>query len=86
MISNDTCDFLQRVPDVTDEVFRFGTDSAASILLDAVGQLEIRSPKADDNIQLIRSSLTEAVDNCVSDDAPRRVGSCRADNANPGAR
>lgn len=50
---------------MTDEVFRFGTESPASILLDAVEQLEIQSPKADDNIQLIRSNLTEAVDTCV---------------------
>jgi hypothetical protein len=54
------------VPEVTDEVFRFGTESPASILLDAVEQLENQSPKADDNIQLIRPSLVEAVDTCVS--------------------
>lgn len=40
--------------------------SPASILLDAVGQLEIQSPKADDYIQLIRPNLTEAVDTCVN--------------------
>lgn len=65
MITNDVCDFLQKVPEVTDEVFRFGTESPASILLDAVEQLENQSPKADDNIQLIRPNLVEAVDTCV---------------------
>ena len=65
MITNDVCDFLQKVPEVTDEVFRFGTESSASILLDAVEQLENQSPKADDNIQLIRPNLVEAVDTCV---------------------
>ncbi|KAK2629233.1 hypothetical protein QTJ16_000053 [Diplocarpon rosae] len=65
LITNDVCDFLQKVPEVTDEVFRFGTESSASILLDAVEQLEIQSPKADDNIQLIRPNLVEAVDTCV---------------------
>jgi hypothetical protein len=40
--------------------------SPASILLDAVGQLEMESPKADDYIQLIRPNLTEAVDTCVN--------------------
>ena len=54
------------MPEVTDEVFRFGTESPASILLDAVEQLENQSPKADDNIQLIRPNLVEAVDTCVS--------------------
>lgn len=66
LITNDVCDFLQKVPEVTDEVFRFGTESSASILLDAVEQLENQSPKADDNIQLIRPNLVEAVDTCVS--------------------
>ncbi|KAG9237716.1 vacuolar protein-like protein sorting vps16 [Amylocarpus encephaloides] len=65
IITNDVCDFLQKVPEVTDDVFRFGTESPASILLDAVEQLENQSPKADDNIQLIRSRLVEAVDTCV---------------------
>ncbi|KAM7184324.1 putative vacuolar protein sorting-associated protein 16 [Rhypophila sp. PSN 637] len=66
VIANDTCDFLQRVPDVTEEVFRLGTESPAAILLDAVEQLEAHSPKADDNIQLIKHSLVEAVDTCVN--------------------
>lgn len=66
IITNDVCDYLQKVPEVTDKVFRFGTESPASILLDAVAQLEIQSPKADDNIQLIRSNLVEAVDTCVN--------------------
>ncbi|KAI0395339.1 vacuolar protein sorting-associated protein [Xylariaceae sp. FL0594] len=66
LISNDVCDFVQRVPDVTDEVFRYGTESPASVLLDAVEQLENQSPKADDNIQLIRPNLVEAVDTCVA--------------------
>lgn len=34
-------------------------------MLDAVEQLEKKSPKADDNIQLIRPNLVEAVDTCV---------------------
>ncbi|KAL2271497.1 hypothetical protein VTJ83DRAFT_868 [Remersonia thermophila] len=66
ILANDTCDFLQRVPDVTEEVFRLGADSPASILVDAVEQLELQSPKADDNIQLIRPQLVEAVDTCIS--------------------
>ncbi|TDZ32210.1 putative vacuolar protein sorting-associated protein 16-like protein [Colletotrichum spinosum] len=67
LITNDVCDFLERVPAATEEVFGTRSDSSpASILLDAVGQLEIQSPKADDYIQLIRANLTEAVDTCVN--------------------
>jgi len=65
ILTNDVCEFLQKVPDVTEEVFRLGSTSPASVLLDAVDQLEKKSPKADDNIQLIRQSLDEAVDTCV---------------------
>ena len=65
IISNAVCDFLQKVPDPVQDVFQLGSTSPASVLLDAVDQLDQRSPKADDNIQLIRSRLVEAVDTCV---------------------
>lgn len=55
------------MPDATIQSFGAATESSpASILLDAVGQLELESPKADDYIQLIRPNLTEAVDTCVN--------------------
>ncbi|KAF5000719.1 hypothetical protein FGRMN_1560 [Fusarium graminum] len=67
LITNDFCEFLERVPQDTLEVFGQSSDSSpASILLDAVGQLELQSPKADDYIQLIRPNLTGAVDTCVN--------------------
>ncbi|PHH87147.1 hypothetical protein CDD83_9262 [Cordyceps sp. RAO-2017] len=67
LITNDFCEFLERVPNDTMEVLGHASESSpASILLDAVGQLERESPKADDYIQLIRPNLTEAVDTCVN--------------------
>ncbi|CAG9993459.1 unnamed protein product [Clonostachys byssicola] len=67
LVTNDFCEFLERVAKETQEVFGNASDSSpASILLDAVGQLEMESPKADDYIQLIRPNLTEAVDTCVN--------------------
>lgn len=67
MITNDFCEFLERIPRETLDVFGQSSDSSpASILVDAVGQLELQSPKADDYIQLIRPNLTEAVDTCVN--------------------
>lgn len=51
--------------DVTAEIFRLGSSSPASVLLDSVEQLEKKSPKADENIQRIRSSLPAAVDSCI---------------------
>lgn len=65
VITNDRCEFLQKVSDSIEETFRLGSTSPASVLLDAIEQLEKKSPKADDNIQLIRPNLDEAVDTCV---------------------
>jgi hypothetical protein len=56
---------LHKVTDVTEEIFRLGSSSPASVLLDSVEQLEKKSPKADENIQRIRSSLPGAVDACI---------------------
>ncbi|KAK4633751.1 putative vacuolar protein sorting-associated protein 16 [Fulvia fulva] len=66
ILTNDVCEFIQKVdPDTTEEVFKLGSDAPAAVLLDAIEQLENKSPKADDNIQLIRQNLDEAVDICV---------------------
>lgn len=65
LLTNDVCEFIQKVPDETVDVFRLGSDSPAANLLEASNLLEQKSPKADDLIQLIRSSLSEAVDTCV---------------------
>lgn len=51
--------------DVTETIFRLGSTSPASVLLDSIDLLEKKSPKADDNIQRIKPSLPEAVDACV---------------------
>jgi hypothetical protein len=47
------------------DTFHPSSKSPASVLLDAVDQLDRKSPKADDDIQLIRQNLDEAVDVCV---------------------
>ncbi|KAJ5489128.1 hypothetical protein N7539_004018 [Penicillium diatomitis] len=65
LLTNETCEFLHKVADVTQEIFRLGSASPASILLDSVEQLEKKSPKADENIQRIRPSLPSAVDACI---------------------
>ncbi|KAF2087830.1 vacuolar protein-like protein sorting vps16 [Saccharata proteae CBS 121410] len=65
IMTNDLCEFLQRVPDVSEETFRLGSTSPAAVLLEAIDHLEKKSPKADDLIQMIRPNLSEAVDTCV---------------------
>ncbi|KAI4205136.1 MAG: hypothetical protein LQ348_001198 [Seirophora lacunosa] len=65
LVTNEVCEYLQKVPDCTEDVFKLGSTSPASVLLDAVDQLEKQSPKADENIRLIRSNLPDAVGSCV---------------------
>lgn len=65
VMTSEVCEFLQKVPEASEEVFRLGSPSPAAVLLDAIHQLEKKSPKADDNIKLIRPNLDEAVDVCV---------------------
>ena len=65
IITNDLCEFLHKVSDASEEVFKLGSTSPASVLLDAIEQLERKSPKADENIQRIKPNLPEAVDVCV---------------------
>jgi hypothetical protein len=65
LLTNDVCEFIQKVPDEAVEVFRLGSNSPAANLLEASSLLEQKSPKADDLIQLIRPSLAEAVDTCI---------------------
>lgn len=65
LLTNDVCEFLQKVPGATEDVFMLGSTSPSSVLLDAVEQLDNKSPKADENIQLIRPNLPDAVAACV---------------------
>ncbi|KAF2238995.1 vacuolar protein sorting-associated protein 16 [Viridothelium virens] len=65
ILTNDVCEFLQKVPDVVEDTFRLGSTSSSSVLVDAARQLENQSPKADDSIKLIRPVLDEAVDACI---------------------
>ena len=65
ILTNDRCEFVQKVPDTVEEVFKLVSDTPPAVLLDAIDQLEKRSPKADDNIQMIRAHLDEAVDVCI---------------------
>ena len=46
-------------------MFKLGSTAPAAVLLDAAEQLEKKSAKADDNIQLIRQNLDEAIDICI---------------------
>ncbi|KAJ3045631.1 hypothetical protein HK097_001142, partial [Rhizophlyctis rosea] len=65
IISSDKCEFLQRVPTVTEDVYKIGSTKPGAILFDAFEHFERGSPRADENIRNIKTDLTEAVDTCL---------------------
>lgn len=65
LLTSDVCEFLHKVPDPTEEVFKLGSTSSASVLLDSIELLDKKSPKADENIQRIKPNLPDAVETCI---------------------
>lgn len=65
IISASKHEFLQKVPESTESIFRIGSTSPAALLYDAWEHFERKSPKANENIRTIRLSLTDAVDECI---------------------
>ncbi|KAI3608149.1 vacuolar protein sorting vps16 [Moniliophthora roreri] len=65
VVSQDTCDLIQKVPASSLSIFRPGSSSPAAILYDAWESFTRRSPKADESIRSIRPELAVAVDGCI---------------------
>ncbi|SPO38788.1 related to vacuolar protein sorting 16 [Pseudozyma flocculosa] len=65
VISSDRHEFLQKVPDVSMQVFSPGSSDPAALLFDAAEQFAKKSSKADEAIRAIRSDLAGAVDTCL---------------------
>ncbi|CAG8511137.1 12226_t:CDS:10 [Acaulospora morrowiae] len=65
VISSDKCEFLQKVPNVTEEIFKIGSTTPAAMLFDALEHFDNKNPKADDHIRNIRPELTDAVNSCI---------------------
>ncbi|KAI8601749.1 Vps16, N-terminal region-domain-containing protein [Dissophora ornata] len=65
IISSEKCEFLQKVPDVTESIFKIGSTVPAAMLYDALESFEKKIPKADENIRSIRLELSDAVEACI---------------------
>jgi len=65
IITNETCEFLQKVPETTESIFRIGSTEPGAILFDAYEQFVNKNPKADENIRMIKYELEDAVDTCI---------------------
>lgn len=64
LITSQSCEFLHKVPDESEEVFKL-VDAPAPVLFDSIELLEKRSPKADESMQRIKANLPEAVETCI---------------------
>jgi len=65
IITNEKCEFLQKVPESTESIFKIGSTDPGAILFDAYEQFVNKNPKADENIRMIKYELEEAVDTCI---------------------
>ncbi|KAL6073866.1 Vacuolar protein sorting-associated protein 16 [Balamuthia mandrillaris] len=65
VITNKKCEFLQKVPNVTEEIFKIGSTAPAALLYDALMHFEKGSPKADENIRAVKDELQDAVEACI---------------------
>jgi len=65
IICNDKCEFLQRVPDSIENIFKIGSTAPSAILYDALEHFEKKNPKADENVRSIKNELSEAVSQCL---------------------
>ncbi|KAH3767787.1 vacuolar protein sorting-associated protein 16 [Pelomyxa schiedti] len=65
VFSNETCEFVHKVPDVSVQIFQIGSTAPAAMLYDALEHYLKNSPKADENIRSIKADLASAVDTCI---------------------
>eukprot|EP00762_Andalucia_godoyi_P003514 ANDGO_04278.mRNA.1 Vacuolar protein sorting-associated protein 16 homolog len=65
IISNTSCEFLQRVPSSLVDIFRIGSVEPSALLFDAFQEYERKNPACIKNIRAIKDQLTDAVDACV---------------------
>ncbi|KAI8609043.1 Vps16, N-terminal region-domain-containing protein [Chytriomyces sp. MP71] len=65
ILTNDRCQFLQKVPAATEDVFKIGSTAPGAILFDAFDHFGRKSPRADENIRSITQDLPTAVDTCL---------------------
>jgi len=68
IISNEVCETLERVPDVTVEIFSCGSDKPGASLHTAMSHFDEKNSEASNYIRqlLSENSLPAAVDSCIS--------------------
>eukprot|EP01118_Nematostelium_gracile_P020450 TRINITY_DN9916_c0_g1_i1.p1 TRINITY_DN9916_c0_g1~~TRINITY_DN9916_c0_g1_i1.p1 ORF type:complete len:794 (-),score=201.81 TRINITY_DN9916_c0_g1_i1:37-2124(-) len=65
ILSNTKTEFLHKLPDCTEHIFKIGSTHPAAMLYDAQDHFDKKSPKADENIRSIGDQLQMAVNACI---------------------
>lgn len=66
VISSNSHEMIQKVPNVVQKIFRINSTDSASYLLEAAKQFRKRSHKADSYIDLVKDNLDVAITDCVN--------------------
>ncbi|KAK3801136.1 hypothetical protein RRG08_029395 [Elysia crispata] len=65
IIGNDTHEFLQKVPAVTEQIFKIGSMEPGAMLFEASKEFQKRNQKADEYVRMIKDKLDTAVNQCI---------------------
>ncbi|XP_025080748.1 vacuolar protein sorting-associated protein 16 homolog [Pomacea canaliculata] len=65
IISNDTHEFLQRVPTVVEQIFKIGSMEPGAMLYEANKEYQKQHQKADEYLRMIMEKLDLAVNQCI---------------------
>ncbi|CAL1533897.1 unnamed protein product [Lymnaea stagnalis] len=65
IIGNETHEFLQKVPTMTEDIFKIGSLKPGAILYEASKEFQNGNQKADEYIRMIKEKLDEAVNQCI---------------------
>lgn len=67
VLTNNSLEFLSKIPVETVECFKIGSTSKASILIDSIDKLNLHSPKANENLLIIGSekNLETSINTCL---------------------
>jgi vacuolar protein sorting-associated protein 16 len=65
VISSTSCEIIQRVSEISESIFQFGSEAPGAILFDAREQFDKKNSKSEEYVRSIRVSLRKAVDDCI---------------------
>ncbi|XP_047136937.2 vacuolar protein sorting-associated protein 16 homolog isoform X1 [Hydra vulgaris] len=66
LVDSKTTEFLQKVPEVVEDIYKLGSVKPGAILVDASKEFEKKSIRVDEYMKTIKDHLLKAVQECIS--------------------